>query len=127
MRGDWRDLLGPTFSLFASSSTLVCCALPALLISIGAGAVMVGLTTAIPGIIWLSAHKVPLFIASGVVLSIAAFLQWQQRNAPCPIDPVKAAACMRLRRINRWTMGLSVVVYLTGLFFAFLWPLIFLD
>ncbi len=127
MRGDWRDLLGPTFSLFASSSTLVCCALPALLISIGAGAVMVGLTTAIPGIIWLSAHKVPLFIASGVVLSIAAFFQWQQRKAPCPIDPVKAAACMRLRRINRWTMGLSVVVYLTGLFFAFLWPLIFLD
>jgi len=127
MRGDWRDLLGPTFSLFASSSTLVCCALPALLISIGAGAVMVGLTTAIPGIIWLSAHKVPLFIASGVVLSIAAFFQWRQRNAPCPIDPVKAAACMRLRRINRWTMGLSVVVYLTGLFFAFLWPLIFLD
>ncbi len=127
MRGDWRDLLGPTFSLFASSSTLVCCALPALLISIGAGAVMVGLTTAIPGIIWLSAHKVPLFIASGVVLSIAAFFQWRQRNAPCPIDPVKAAACMRLRRINRWTMGLSVVVYLTGLFFAFLWPLIFLS
>ena len=127
MRGDWRDLLGPTLSLFASSSTLVCCALPALLISIGAGAVMVGLTTAIPGIIWLSAHKVPLFFASGVVLSIAALLQWQQRNAPCPIDPVKAAACMRLRRINRWTMGLSVMVYLTGLFFAFLWPLIFLD
>jgi len=88
---------------------------------------MVGLTTAIPGIIWLSAHKVPLFVASGVVLSIAAFFQWQQRSAPCPIDPVKAAACMRLRRINRWTMGLSVVVYLTGLFFAFLWPLIFLD
>ena len=127
MRGDWRDLLGPTLSLFASSSTLVCCALPALLISIGAGAVMVGLTTAIPGIIWPSAHKGPLFVASGIVPFTAASLQWQQRHAPCPLYPVKAAACMRLRRINRWTMGLSVMVYLTGLFFAFLWPLIFLD
>ena len=39
MRGDWRDSIGPTLALFGSASTLLCCALPALLISIGAGAV----------------------------------------------------------------------------------------
>lgn len=127
MRGDWRDTIGPTLSLFASSSTLICCALPALLISIGAGAVMAGLTAAIPGIIWLSTYKLPLFIASGVLLSLAVILQWRQRNAPCPLDPVKAAACMRLRRLNIRLLSVSVLVYATGVFFAYLWPLIFLD
>jgi len=127
MRGDWRDTVGPTLSLFASSSTLICCALPALLISIGAGAVMAGLTAAIPGIIWLSTYKLPLFIASRVLLSLAVIIQWRQRNAPCPLDPVKAAACMRLRRLNVRLLSVSVLVYATGVFFAYLWPVLFLD
>jgi hypothetical protein len=42
---DRRTLIGPTLSLFASTSTLLCCALPALLITVGAGAVMAGLTS----------------------------------------------------------------------------------
>ena len=54
---DRRVLIGPTLSLFASTSTLLCCALPALLITLGAGAVMAGLTAAFPGIMWLSANK----------------------------------------------------------------------
>lgn len=127
MRGDWRDVVGPILSLFASSSTLVCCALPALLISIGAGAVMAGLTAAIPGIIWLSTYKLPLFIASGVLLSLAVIVQWRQRNAPCPLDPVKAAACMRLRRLNVRLLSVSVLIYATGVFFAYLWPVLFLE
>ena len=54
-------LLAPTLSLFASTSTLLCCALPALLVTIGAGAVMAGLATNVPGYIWLTERKVPLF------------------------------------------------------------------
>ena len=37
-------------SLFTSTGTLICCALPALLVSIGAGAVMAGLIEAVPQI-----------------------------------------------------------------------------
>ena len=69
MRGDWRDSIAPSLALFGSASTLLCCALPALLISIGAGDVMAGLTTAIPGIMWLSAHKDILFVLSGVLMA----------------------------------------------------------
>ena len=79
---DRRTLIGPTLSLFASTSTLLCCALPALLITVGAGAVMAGLTATFPGIMWLSANKEPLFIASGLLLALSAFMQWQARNAP---------------------------------------------
>ena len=123
---DRRTLIGPTLSLFASTSTLLCCALPALLITVGAGAVMAGLTATFPGIMWLSANKGPLFIASGLLLALSAFMQWQARNAPCPVDPEQAAACMQLRALSRRLLGVSVAVYATGVFFAYLWPLIYL-
>jgi len=123
---DRRSRIGPTLSLFASTSTLLCCALPALLITIGAGAVMAGLTAAVPGIMWLSANKGPLFIASGVLLSASAFMQWRARNAPCPADPEQAAACNALRVLSRRILIGSSAVYVTGVFFAYLWPLIFL-
>jgi len=123
---DRRTLIGPTLSLFASTSTLLCCVLPALLITVGAGAVMAGLTATFPGIMWLSANKRPLFIASGLLLALSAFMQWQARNAPCPVDPEQAAACMRLRALSLRLLGVSVGVYATGVFFAYLWPLIYL-
>jgi hypothetical protein len=123
---DRRSLIGPTLSLFASTSTLVCCALPALLITIGAGAVMAGLTAAVPGIMWLSANKGPLFIASGVLLSASAFMQWRARNAPCPADPEQAAACNALRALSRRILIGSYSLYATGVFFAYLWPVIYL-
>ena len=123
---DRRSLIGPTLSLFASTSTLLCCALPALLITIGAGAVMAGLTAAVPGIMWLSANKGPLFIASGVLLSASALMQWRARNAPCPADPEQAAACNALRVLSRRILIVSSAVYATGVFFAYLWPAIFL-
>ena len=44
-------------SLFASSSTLVCCALPALLVAVGAGAALSSLVSAVPQLVWLSEHK----------------------------------------------------------------------
>jgi len=125
MRGDWRDSVAPTLALFGSTSTLLCCALPALLISMGAGAVMAGLTSAIPGIMWLSAHKDVLFILSGLMMAVSTGLWWQQRHAPCPVDPAKAAACARLRRINAWLLSVAWAAFACGIFFAYLWVRIF--
>ena len=87
---------------------------------------MAGLTAAVPGIMWLSANKGPLFIASGVLLSASALMQWRARNAPCPADPEQAAACNALRVLSRRILIGSSAVYATGVFFAYLWPAIFL-
>jgi len=114
-----RILFAPTLSLFASTSTLLCCALPALLVTIGAGAVMAGIASNIPGYIWLTEHKVQLFILSGIMLALAIFMRWRSRNAPCPIDPVQARACNRLRRTSGIILYASVAIFLVGGFFAF--------
>ncbi|WP_427449820.1 hypothetical protein [Litorimonas sp. WD9-15] len=114
-----RALFAPTLSLFASTSTLLCCALPALLVTIGAGAVMAGISSNIPGYVWLTEQKVPLFILSGVLLALALFFRWRSRNAPCPIDPAAAKACTRLRRVSGIILWSSVLIYIVGGFFAF--------
>lgn len=126
MRGDWRDTVLPSLALFGSTSTLLCCALPAVLISLGAGAVMASLTSAVPGIMWLSAHKGPLFIVAGVLLAASSMITWQQRGAPCPIDPEKAASCLYMRRLNARLLTASWLAYGCGLFFAYLWAPLFL-
>lgn len=110
----------PTLALFSSMSTLLCCALPALLVSIGAGAVMIGLVSAVPQLVWLSEHKVQLFIFAGVMLSLSGILRYRNRNAPCPADPLKAEACARLRRISGIIFYISIACYVVGFFFAFI-------
>jgi hypothetical protein len=110
----------PVLSLLASSSTLICCALPALMVALGAGAVLAGMISAAPWLSILSTYKVTLFIGAGVLLGLAGVMQWRARLAPCPADPALARACGRLRRIGVWVWGVSAVLYATGFFFAFL-------
>ncbi len=116
----WSSVL----SLFASSSTLVCCALPALLVALGAGATLSSLVTAVPQIVWLSEHKVGLFVFAGVMLAASAAWQWRNRNAPCPVDPALRNACLRTRKASRALLYGSIALYLVGGFFAFVAPLL---
>lgn len=109
-------------SVFTSSGTLVCCALPALLVSIGAGATLAGLVTNFPQLVWLSEHKGLVFGIAGAMLAIAGTLQWRARFLPCPADPRLAAACMRTRRLSAVIYGISVAMYATGILFAFVLP-----
>jgi hypothetical protein len=112
-------------SLFTSGSTLICCALPALLVSIGAGAAMAGLVTTFPQIVWLSEHKVPLFAIAGAMLLAAGVMQWRAKSLPCPADPALAVACTRARKWSVAIYVFSVVMFVTGFFFAFLAPILF--
>lgn len=109
-----------TLTLFTSTGTLVCCALPALFVTLGAGAALAGLVSAAPWLVALSKYKAWTFGISGVMILIAGLLRWASRHAPCPIDPVQAKACGRMRKISGWIYWASVAIWLTGFFFAFI-------
>ena len=109
-------------SLFASSGTLVCCALPALLVSLGAGAVMSSLVSAVPQLVFLSEHKEGLFAFAGLMLAASGALQWRNRNAPCPVDLTLRQACLRTRTFSVRVLGLSIAIYAVGGWFAFVQP-----
>jgi len=115
----WKETFAPTLSLFLSAGTLICCALPALLVSLGMGATLAGLIGAFPQITILSEYKAEIFSTAGMMLAIAGFMMWKARNLPCPADSKQAKACARLRKISIGIYIFSVVVFLIGAFFAF--------
>lgn len=110
-------------ALLASSATLVCCVLPAILVALGAGAALAGLVTAVPQLIWLSEHKPLVFGVAGALLAVSGLALWYGRSLPCPPDPVAARSCRRLRRTSAALYGLAVGCFALGATFAFLLPL----
>ena len=120
MNSLYRQTIVPTLSLFTSFGTLICCALPALLVALGMGAALAGLVSAAPWLTVISEYKHYVFVGAGLMLMLSGYLQWRGRNAPCPADVDRAKACSKLRRISWFILGVSVVIYLIGFFFAFL-------
>ena len=108
--------------LLANTATLVCCVLPVALVSLGAGAVLVGLVSAVPQLIWLSEHKALVFGFAGALLAVGgAAILWAWRQ-PCPVDPDLGRKCMRLRRASVWLYGISAGVFLVAALFAVVLP-----
>ena len=60
---------------------------------------MAGLTASVPGIMWLAYRAI---VFTQVAARRISNHVRQARNAPCPVDPMLAASCMRLRRNSRW-------------------------
>jgi hypothetical protein len=118
-----RNLGMAVITLAASSGTLVCCVLPAVMVALGAGASLAGLVTAVPQLIWLSEHKPLVFGTAFGLLALSGYVQWRARLLPCPADARLAAACTRLRRASWWLWGIALAATITGAAFAFVLPL----
>ena len=120
MSDPFKRNVGVAFgTLLASSTTLACCVLPAALVSIGAGAAVVGLVSAVPQLIWLSEHKGLVFGIAAAALAVAGLMLWRARTLPCPADPVLARSCSRLRKLSLRIYGASAALFLLGAAFAF--------
>ena len=106
------------FALFASAGTLVCCALPIILVSLGLGASVVAMTGSFPLLITLSQHKIWVFIFSGLMLVLSGWLLYQPGRT-CPADPEQAKVCATARRWNLRTYWLSVIILGIGFLAAY--------
>ena len=106
-------------SLFASTSTWICCALPILLVTLGAGATVAGITKQFPLLIELGMQKNWMFTISGVLLAAAAGLTWRS-GRHCPTDPLLARQCQRIQRWNKRVLWVSMIVWFLGFVAAYL-------
>ncbi len=111
-------------ALLGSSGTLVCCVLPAVMVTLGAGATLAGLVTAVPQLVWLSERKLLVFGVAGAMLLIAGAALWRARTLPCPADPALARACNRLRRVSTALYAVAALGFVVAAVFAFLLPAI---
>lgn len=117
-----RNLGVAVLTLLASSGTLVCCVLPAVMVSLGAGAALAGLVTAVPQLIWLSEHKAGVFGLAFVMLALSGMSLWHARRLPCPADAGAARHCRRLRRFSITLWAVAMLCTMLGATFAFLLP-----
>ena len=70
-KGLEMNLFLNSIALFFSTSTLICCALPALFVFIGAGAALVGLLSSFPVLVTLSKYKMAIFLITGIILTLS--------------------------------------------------------
>ncbi len=105
--------------LLTSSTTLVCCALPILLVSLGLGSVSASLFANFPILITLDQYKAWIFTGSGAVLLLTGWLLFRSGRA-CPIDPELAELCERAYRWNSLFYWASVVIWVLGFAAAYL-------
>src|SRR5262249_41474165 len=111
------------FSLFTSLGTLVCCALPSLLVLLGLGASVASMLSILPWLVALSRHKSWVFPISSGLLTLS-FVQMNVVASRCRshahICPPAAPACARATRIGRVVLWAAAVIYLIGFFTAYL-------
>jgi mercuric ion transport protein len=111
-------------SLFTSLGTLLCCALPSLLVLLGLGATVASALSEAPWLVAMSHHKNWVFAVAGVLISgnfvyiYAVAPKLQTRSGAC--DPGEPSACRTASRFGRIVLWCSAVVYLVGFFTAYL-------
>lgn len=114
-----RDGSVTWLTFFTSTGTLICCALPIALVSLGFGAAVVSLTTALPFLIVLSQHKILVFGFSAAMLTLSGWLLYRPGRA-CPADPVLAAKCDAADRWNKRLLIASAIIWTIGFVAAYL-------
>jgi mercuric ion transport protein len=116
-----RSLLLSYFSLFTSLGTLLCCALPSLLVLFGLGASVASMLSFLPWLVTLSRHKQWTFAVSGLLIAFG-FLNLYliaprlKTNQACePGDD----ACGEASKASKIVLWASSVIYVVGFFVAY--------
>src|SRR5260221_13272102 len=94
-------------SLFTSLGTLLCCALPSLLVLVGLGASVASTLLSLPWLVTLSKHKQWTFGASGLLIALS-FLNMYYisprlgANSCAPDNPSACEAASKFSRVLLW-------------------------
>ncbi len=112
--GNWSWMV-----LVTTSATLVCCAIPILLVTLGMGATVASMASAAPWLISLSANKPWVFAISGALIVIAMWSIYRPGRT-CPTDPELAAACAAADKWNKRFLTVSAALWIVGFIAAFL-------
>lgn len=116
-----RSALLSYFSLFTSLGTLLCCALPSLLVLFGLGASVASMLSFLPWLVTLSRHKQWTFAVSGLLIALGFLNVYVvaprlKTDAACkPGDD----ACGEASRASKIVLWLSSAIYLVGFFVAY--------
>ena len=106
-------------TLFASGGTLICCALPIILVTLGLGATVAAFTSSFPLLVTIAQHKAWVFAGSGAMLLVSGWLMYRPGRA-CPADPELGRLCDQTQVWNRRIYWSSVTLWGIGFIAAYL-------
>lgn len=119
-----RDRAFGFLSLFTSFGTLICCALPSLLVLLGLGATVASFLSAAPWLVTLSRHKGWVFAGAGTLIALnflyvyALAPRLRAADETCPVD--QPSACSTADPVRRAALWMSAAIYVVGFFTAYL-------
>jgi len=114
----WREGLG-TLAPVAVLGTLICCALPIVLVAAGAGSVVASLVSAAPWLVALSRNKEWVFLVAGGLLAADYWILYQSTSGACQPGGV----CHVSHPFGRWMRRVfwgSWALFVIALFAAYL-------
>ena len=116
-----RSALLSYFSLFTAVSTLLCCALPSVLVLFGLGASVASMLSFLPWLVTLSHYKRVTFFISGVLITLSFvnmyYIAPRLRAQQC--SPDNPTACEDASRASKVLLWISAVLYALGFFVAY--------
>jgi hypothetical protein len=107
------------FALAASAGTLICCAIPIVLVALGLGAAVAAASSSVPALIVLSEHKDYVFTGSALLMGVSWWLHRRQGLA-CPSDPELAETCRKTRRWSQRILWSALAIWGVGFLSAYL-------
>ncbi len=118
-RSDLKDKGVTIFTLFTTTGTLLCCALPIIFVTLGMGATVVAMTSTFPFLITLTQYKIWVFLFSGAMLAVSGWLMFRPGRY-CPTDKELAQACSNAHKWNKRIYWSSVTIWSIGFFAAYM-------
>ena len=111
------------FSLFSSFSTLICCALPSVLVLLGMGTAVASLLSAAPWLVSLSRHKAWTFSGAGTLIACSFVMTYViaprlRDGETCDADD--PTTCGEVSKLSRFLLWGSALIYGGGFFVAYL-------
>ena len=111
------------FSLFSSFSTLICCALPSVLVLLGLGTTVASLLSAAPWLVSLSRHKIWTFSIAGTLIAASFVMTYViaprlQQGEVCAADD--STTCGEVSKLSRVVLWGSALIWSGGFFVAYL-------
>lgn len=105
-------------SLFGSSATLICCALPASIAAIAGGSAVVSLISSFPFLVTISHYKYWIFLVAGLLLIFNGILTLKPKGkVACSITGGKG--CETAGKFQKFMFRSSLGIYSVGAFMAF--------
>jgi mercuric ion transport protein len=111
------------FSLFSSFSTLICCALPSVLVLLGMGTTVASLLSAAPWLVSLSRHKIWTFSIAGVLITMSFVMTYAiapRLRAGDVCDAEDPTTCGEASKVSRVILWGSAAIWSCGFFVAYL-------